>query len=53
VAQFQETGLSRAIESPSDQGDKRTDDRIPLNVAARYSESDPAVLTGGCPNCPD
>lgn len=33
--------------------DKRTGDRIPLSVAARYSESDPAVLTGGCPNCPD
>jgi len=33
--------------------DKRTGDRIPLIVAARDSESDPAVLTGGCPSCPD
>jgi len=33
--------------------DKRTGDRIPLIVAARYLVSDPAVLTGGCPSCPD
>lgn len=33
--------------------DKRTGDTLPLSVAARYLVSDPAVLTGGCPNCPD
>jgi hypothetical protein len=33
--------------------DKRTGDLLPLSVSARYSESDPAVMTGGCPSCPD
>jgi hypothetical protein len=31
--------------------DKRTGERFPLSVSARYSELDPAVLNGGCPNC--
>jgi hypothetical protein len=33
--------------------DRRTGDRLPLVVGASYSEVDPAVLNGGCPNCPD
>lgn len=33
--------------------DKRTGKTLPVVVAARYSELDPGVLSGGCPNCPN